>query len=384
MASLRIHMRQMGFWLSLSVALPLSAQQTTWSVGTSLGYALPHRNEMLALVTGHSREMTCRIGNWNTTGWRQNWQQHGPVWQGVQVGWLNGGSEELGDMASAMWLVELPVRRRWHIELGSGVGWSTSPYDPIERPLSIAIGSRLNAAIHLGTTVQVVQREQSWVAVGAGFTHFSNGALALPNLGINNVHLRVRAGWKTPHRFPERTPAAWMDTTEGWHWACAGRIGARDINLPGGVLHPTVSVGAYAATQSNGDPLVGASRRPRPQPKPAAIQRNAAVHAAKAPTFKPRWRQPPFWACAVDAAPRVGMDPTGRSPRPRAFPSHFGLCCSPFLGHRNGIAFLSHSGRLPVHRHTIQPSCIPLIRGKWCRMHPETSGDRLYSPDRPG
>ncbi|MGB2135455.1 MAG: hypothetical protein ACPHYG_05635, partial [Flavobacteriales bacterium] len=107
----------MGFWLSLSVALPLSAQQTTWSVGTSLGYALPHRNEMLALVTGHSREMTCRIGNWNTTGWRQNWQQHGPVWQGVQVGWLNGGSEELGDMASAMWLVELPVRRRWHIEL---------------------------------------------------------------------------------------------------------------------------------------------------------------------------------------------------------------------------------------------------------------------------
>ena len=71
------HMRQMGFWLSLSVAMPLSAQQTTWSVGTSLGYALPHRNEMLALVTGHSREMTCRIGNWNTTGWRQNWQQHG-------------------------------------------------------------------------------------------------------------------------------------------------------------------------------------------------------------------------------------------------------------------------------------------------------------------
>ena len=184
------------------------------------------------------------------------------------------------------------------------------PYDPIERPLSIAIGSRLNAGIHLGTTVQVVQREQSWVAVGAGFTHFSNGALALPNLGINNVHLRVRAGWKTPHRFPKRTPAAWMDTTEGWHWACAGRIGARDINLPGGVLHPTVSVGAYAERKATAthswvlavDLAHNQSLR---------HQRNAAVHAAKAPTFKPRWRQPPFWACAVDATPRVGMDPTG-------------------------------------------------------------------------
>ena len=245
MAPARI-IQQLGLWLCLLAAAPFQAQQTTVSAGASLGYALPHRSEMLALVTGHSRGLNVRIGNWRTTGWRQNWSQRGPVWQGSQVGWLNGGSDELGKMGSAMWLVELPVQRRWHIELGSGVGWSTSPYDPIERPLSIAIGSRLNAGIHLGTTVQVVQREQSWVAVGAGFTHFSNGALALPNLGINNVHLRVRAGWKTPHRFPERTPAAWMDTTEGWHWACAGRIGARDINLPGGVLHPTVSFGAYA------------------------------------------------------------------------------------------------------------------------------------------
>ena len=213
---------------------------------------------------------------------------------------LNGGSEELGDMASAMWLVELPVRRRWYIELGTGLGWSTSPYDPIERPLSIAIGTRLNAGIHLGSTVQVVQREQSWVAVGAGLTHFSNGALALPNLGINNVHLRVSAGCKTPHRFPERTPAAWVDTTEGWHWACAGRIGARDINLPGGVLHPTVSVGAYAqrkaaATHSwvlavdlaHNQSLRQFSETPLSMPQKLQL------------SF--RRRQPPFRACAVDA-----------------------------------------------------------------------------------
>ena len=304
-----------------------------------MGYALPHRSEMLALVTGHSHEMNCRIGNWNTTGWRHNWQQHGPVWQGVQAGWLNGGSEELGDMASAMWLVELPVRRRWYIELGTGLGGATSPYDPIERPLSIAIGTRLNAGIHLGSTVQVVQREQSWVAVGAGLTHFSNGALALPNLGINNVHLRA--------------------PSHGEFWC-------------------------VCAKQSSGYSLVGAGRRPRPQPKPAAIQRNAAIHDAKASTFKPRRRQPPFRACAVDAAPRVGMDPTGRSPRPPAFPSHFGLCCSPFMGHRNGIAFFSYQGRLPVHRHTVPASCIPLIRDKLYRKHLRTSGGRLYSPDRLG
>ena len=245
MAPARI-IQQLSFLLCLLTGAPLLAQQTTWSAGTSLGYALPHRSEMLALVTGHSRGLNGRIGNWDETGWRQYWSQHGPVWQGLEVGWLNGGSDELGNMASAMWLVALPIRSRWHVELGTGMGWSTAPYDPVERPLSIAIGTRLNAGIHLGTSVDVVQREEGWMAMGAGLTHFSNGALALPNLGVNNLHIHVRAGWTTPHRCTESRVAEPNDRAEGWRWAIAGRTGARDINLPGDVLHPTISAGAYA------------------------------------------------------------------------------------------------------------------------------------------
>lgn len=245
MAPARI-IQQLGFWLCLLATVQLQAQQTTVSAGASLGYALPHRSEMLALVTGHSRGLNARIGNWETTGWRQNWSQHGPVWQGVQVGWLNGGSDELGNMASAMWLVALPVRSRWHLELGTGMGWSTAPYDPVERPLSIAIGTRLNAGIHLGTSVRLVQREAGWIALGAGLTHFSNGALALPNLGVNNLHIHARAGWATSHQSKGSRVTEDNDPAEGWRWAIAARAGARDINLPGGVLHPTISTSAYA------------------------------------------------------------------------------------------------------------------------------------------
>lgn len=245
MAPARI-IQQLGFLLCLLSGADLLAQQTTLSAGTSLGYALPHRSEMLALVTGHSRGLHGRIGNWDATGWRQHWSQHGPVWQGLEVGWLNGGSDELGKMASAMWLVALPVHSRWHIELGTGAGWSTAPYDPVERPLSIAIGTQLNAGLHLGTSVQLVLREEGWLALGAGLTHFSNGALALPNLGINNLHLHVRAGWTKPHRFTESRVEKGSELAENWQWAFAGRAGARDINLPGGVLHPTISAGAYA------------------------------------------------------------------------------------------------------------------------------------------
>ena len=241
----------LSFWFCLSAAAPLQAQQTTWGVGTNFGYILPHRNEMLALVTGHSHGLTGRIGNWATTGWRQNYSRHGPAWQGLELGWLNGGSPELGNFAHAMWLVSLPVRSRWHFEFATGIGWSTTPYDVAEAPLSIAIGSRLNAGIHLGTSAQLVQLKNGWMALGTGLTHFSNGALALPNLGVNNIYIRLEAGWSTQHQFSKSQVPEYNNETEGWRWAIAGRAGARDINLPGGVLHPTISTSAYALKRAD-------------------------------------------------------------------------------------------------------------------------------------
>ncbi|HBP45295.1 MAG TPA: hypothetical protein DD635_05295 [Flavobacteriales bacterium] len=237
--------------LCSSMTVLLNAQETSWSVETSLGYALPHRSEMLAIVTGHSRGINLRYGTWDANGWRKNWSDHGPVWQGIQVGWLNGGSSELGKMASGIWLVALPILPNWHVELGSGLAWSTAPYDPVERPLSIAIGTRLNAAIHLGSTAQLFQFDKGWVALGAGITHFSNGSLALPNLGLNNVHVRIRGGWKTKKRITSHIPLLADNQNDDWRIAFATRAGARDINLPGGVLHPTVSAGLYAQKRAN-------------------------------------------------------------------------------------------------------------------------------------
>lgn len=212
----------------------------------SRGYALPHRSEMLALVTGHSHGVALRYGGWSQSGWRAHWSQHGPVWQGIEFGWLHAGSAELGEVGSALWVVKIPVRPAWHAELGTGLGWATAPYDPIDRPLSIAIGTRLNAGIHLGTTATVLSRDGGHLAVGAGLTHFSNGALALPNLGINNVHIRVRAGLNVNHpTHAKEEDASEISHSGAWRWGLALRTGMRDVNLPGGALHPVVSGGLY-------------------------------------------------------------------------------------------------------------------------------------------
>lgn len=211
---------------------------------SSRGFALPHRDEMLALVTGHSTGVAVRWGSWDAEGWRAHWSANGKVWQGMEIGWLQGGSDELGNVASALWRVDLPLRPRWHVELGTGVGWATSPYHPVDRPLSIAIGSRFNAGLHIGTSATVLSGELGRISIGAGLTHFSNGSLALPNLGINNVHLRLRASRSASARLAHQ-PSMRVKTPTLWHLSCALRAGMRDVQMPGGPLHPIVSGSAY-------------------------------------------------------------------------------------------------------------------------------------------
>ena len=229
----------------LSGVCTMRAQSREWSVESSRGFALPHRDEMLALVTGHSAGVALRLGSWHTEGWRAHWSANGPVWQGLELGWLCGGSDELGNVASALWRVDLPLRPRWHVELGAGAGWATSPYHPVDRPLSIAIGSRFNAGLHIGTSATVLNGESGRMSIGAGLTHFSNGALALPNLGINNVHIRLRASRSTTV-WPAPQTSTHAETPLMWRFSGAFRAGARDVHLPGGPLHPIVSGSLYA------------------------------------------------------------------------------------------------------------------------------------------
>lgn len=236
---------------SLLVAPHGSTQTLDWSVEVSKGYALPHRSEMLALVTGHSHGLAIRRGGWSRSGWRAPWSRHGPVWQGLELGWLYGGSEELGAFASALWFIKIPIRPAWHAELGTGIGWASSPYDPVDRPLSIAIGTPWNAGLHVGTSATVLSHERGFLAMGIGLTHFSNGALAMPNLGINNVHIRLRGGMNGQSRAVPQENNVTMPPPR-WHCSFAVRTGMRDVNLPGGAKHPLVSSGLYVQREVNG------------------------------------------------------------------------------------------------------------------------------------
>jgi hypothetical protein len=147
----------------------------------------------------------------------------------------------MGQIVSAIWKVKIPVWRSVTGELGSGLGWAFSPYDLEKRPLSFALGTHLNAGLHLGLSAKLANMGTHKVVLTTGLTHFSNGAVAMPNLGINNLYVRLGL---MPEHIQKKSP-----TDQGpsepkpiqWSSYSAIRAGIRDVNLPGGARHPISS-----------------------------------------------------------------------------------------------------------------------------------------------
>ncbi len=72
---------------------------------------------------------------------------------------------------------------------GISAGWK--PYDYYENYHNKAIGSRMNAYIHLNIYLNWVLSRQFDLVTGVGFSHFSNGNTKMPNAGMNTVGMNV-------------------------------------------------------------------------------------------------------------------------------------------------------------------------------------------------
>jgi hypothetical protein len=70
---------------------------------------------------------------------------------------------------------------------GTGLGYISKPFDIRENYKNQAIGSRFNAAMMGQLEMRYRISDQISLSCGSSLTHFSNGKVKTPNLGINNV-----------------------------------------------------------------------------------------------------------------------------------------------------------------------------------------------------
>lgn len=80
--------------------------------------------------------------------------------------------------------------------IGLGLSGNFEPYNEHENPLNVVIGSKNNVFIDLGLRAQY-QISPHWKSgIGLAFHHFSNGALALPNKGVNLVPITLSVSYQ--------------------------------------------------------------------------------------------------------------------------------------------------------------------------------------------
>ena len=112
-----------------------------------------------------------------------------PHWgAGLFVG-HTGSKKYIGKMAGAFSFINLPLfriqRLQSNLRLGAGLGWIEKPYHKETNHKNVLIGTAINGYINALWQNEVALNNRIFLNAGLSFSHLSNGASTLPNLGLN-------------------------------------------------------------------------------------------------------------------------------------------------------------------------------------------------------
>jgi len=106
--------------------------------------------------------------------------------------------ERIGNTVRLIPYLYLPftrgTRSSFGMRIGWGLGYVSNAYDRLENNKQIAIGSRVNTAIHI--MPQYRYNAGRWLVTGGiGIDHWSNASYQLPNLGLNYLNASLGVGY---------------------------------------------------------------------------------------------------------------------------------------------------------------------------------------------
>lgn len=136
-----------------------------------------------------------------TTG-RKPWHQlyEYPYWGfGIHVSDFYN-TEEMGVPVALYAFLNAPFYR-WNnlslnYEIDFGITGNWRHFNPINNPYNVAIGAGETVYIHVGAGLTYSVSNRWEAELGIGLAHFSNGALKLPNFGLNTFSPRIEIRYK--------------------------------------------------------------------------------------------------------------------------------------------------------------------------------------------
>jgi hypothetical protein len=205
------------------------------------GFILSHHDNLIHLTSHHFSMFALDVQE-RTNGdhlWER--QYHLPI-RGVSLLYSNlGRSPYLGSVIAALPYLDFNLTRKQNLNLffrlGAGVGVLTKHFDRVENYKNIAIGSHFNAGIQLMFAMRWHALKRLDVSAGFGLTHFSNGCIQTPNLGINIVTMNLGLAWKLDSARVVSTREV-QASEKHWEYSIFAISGLSELYPAGGPKYP--------------------------------------------------------------------------------------------------------------------------------------------------
>jgi hypothetical protein len=124
--------------------------------------------------------------------------------------------------AASMYLSKALVRTARHdlsFRLGTGLAYFTQHYDPDTNRDNLFIGAPLNATLQMRLEYDVAISEHLGLLLALALNHYSNGATAYPNFGINLPTLLVGINYYQARRVPRASGPGPLPTDVGHYFS---------------------------------------------------------------------------------------------------------------------------------------------------------------------
>ncbi len=173
----------------------------SWLLSAKLhyGFIVAHRPAIVHLQHQHIRSFEIELAKplKGDEDWQQPYQL--PLFSISYQYFDLGNQQELGNGHALMPRILFPLNKnhwlRSSLSAGVGLGYIEKIFEPHENYKNTAIGSHFNAVVNLSYDFRIKTGTKTQLAAGISFTHFSNGAIQPPNLGINIPTLHAGFSW---------------------------------------------------------------------------------------------------------------------------------------------------------------------------------------------
>jgi len=184
----------------LSNAQDTVPQKMVFQAGIHRGFLIAHRPLIVPLQQRHTTGFEASL-LMKTDGSKPWHQVFGFPDMGITLLiWDLGNKDQLGAGVSLVPFIDFPLAKgrktEFDLKFGWGIGYVEKIFDADENYKNVAIGTHLNCALILQPHIKTRISKRFDVNAGLSMAHFSNGAVATPNLGLNLLSVTAGLSYK--------------------------------------------------------------------------------------------------------------------------------------------------------------------------------------------